>query len=57
MDFEWDPRKAERNYTKHGVSFYEAVTVFADPLSMTYDDPDHSLVEHRFITIGNSHLG
>jgi uncharacterized DUF497 family protein len=29
--FEWDPRKAEANAAKHGVSFDEAVTVFLDP--------------------------
>ena len=24
MEFEWDPKKAETNKRKHGVSFYEA---------------------------------
>ena len=54
MDFEWDPEKAERNVRKHGVSFDEAASVFGDPLSMTYDDPDHSWDEDRYITIGTS---
>jgi uncharacterized DUF497 family protein len=27
--FEWDPRKADANAAKHGVSFDEAVTVFS----------------------------
>jgi uncharacterized protein len=30
-DFEWDARKAQANRAKHGVSFEEASTVFADP--------------------------
>ena len=30
---EWDPGKAESNEAKHGVSFSEAATVLADPLS------------------------
>jgi len=30
-DFEWDSAKAASNFTKHGVSFFEAATVFADP--------------------------
>jgi uncharacterized DUF497 family protein len=30
MKFEWDPRKASGNLRKHGVSFDEAMTVFAD---------------------------
>lgn len=33
MDFEWDDAKAESNAEKHGVSFAEAMTVFADTLS------------------------
>jgi uncharacterized DUF497 family protein len=40
--FEWDPEKARQNLKKHGVSFDEAVTVFYDTLSATFDDPDHS---------------
>ncbi|HTN72847.1 MAG TPA: BrnT family toxin, partial [Methylomirabilota bacterium] len=32
-NFEWDPKKAEANLSKHGVSFREAVTAFGDPLS------------------------
>jgi len=54
VQFEWDPKKAKRNKKKHGVSFEEGVTVFYDPLSATFDDPDHSVGEHRYITIGLS---
>lgn len=57
MNFEWDPGKAAQNRRKHGVSFREAATVFGDPLAMTYQDPDHSVEEQRFITIGMSSLG
>jgi hypothetical protein len=54
MQFEWDPKKAKNNLKKHGVSFDEAVTAFYDPFSATFDDPDHSVKEQRFITIGFS---
>ena len=54
VQFEWDPKKAKKNAKKHGVSFEEGVTVFYDPLSATFDDPDHSVGEHRYITIGLS---
>jgi uncharacterized DUF497 family protein len=54
MQFEWDRDKAAANLKKHSVSFDEAVTVFYDPLSATLDDPDHSVGERRFITIGYS---
>jgi uncharacterized protein len=32
--FEWDPKKASANLTKHGISFEEASMVFADPNAM-----------------------
>jgi uncharacterized protein len=31
--------------------------VFVDPLAVTYSDPDHSLTEQRFITVGMSRAG
>ena len=55
LTFEWDPKKAESNIEKHGVSFEEASTVFRDPLSLTIDDPLHSTVEKRMVQIGISH--
>jgi uncharacterized DUF497 family protein len=57
IEFEWDPEKAEKNVNKHQVAFSEAATVFGDPLSMTFADPDHSIGEERFITVGLSRLG
>ena len=57
MRFEWDENKAARNFVKHGVSFEEAATVFGDPLSDTFDDPDHSVEERRFVIIGVSEKG
>ena len=52
MNFEWNPRKAEVNLRKHRVSFAEATTVFGDDLAFTVPDPDHSIGEDRYITIG-----
>ncbi len=57
MRFEWDEEKAGANLGKHGVSFEEALTVFGDPLSDTFDDPDHSTEERRFLIIGMSQQG
>jgi uncharacterized DUF497 family protein len=51
--FEWDADKARANIEKHGVTFEEAASVFADPLSLTITDPDHSSPdEERLITLG-----
>ena len=36
------------------MSFDEALTVFADPLAMIFDDEDHSIDEQREIIIGHS---
>ncbi|MEZ5427885.1 MAG: BrnT family toxin [Pyrinomonadaceae bacterium] len=51
MQFDWDKNKAADNLAKPKVSFEEAATVFGDPLSDTFDDPDHSAEERRFLII------
>jgi len=57
FSFEWDTEKAARNRRKHGVSFDEAVTVFGDPLALTFSDTDHSENEDRSRTYGISKRG
>ena len=57
MQFEWDPKKAVSNLRRHKVSFNEAATALEDELSLTGDDPDHSLEEVRLITFGVSSAG
>ena len=54
LRFEWDPRKAATNRTKHGVSFEEASSVFGDPLGLIVDDPRHSHGEKRHVLLGSS---
>ncbi len=57
MYFEWDNKKAVANLKKHGVSFQEGATIFVDPLAITFEDPDHSIGEHRLLTFGNTSNG
>jgi len=57
LRFEWDSREATSNLRVHGVSFDEASTIFADPLSITIYDPEHSAAEMRFLDVGLSHRG
>lgn len=57
MRFQWDAEKAQSNLKKHGVTFEESVTVFYDPLAATFDDPDHSQGERRWVTVGYSLQG
>lgn len=54
LRFEWDERKAAANAKKHGVSFEEAKSVFADERAKLIDDPDHSEDEDRFVLLGLS---
>jgi len=57
IEFEWDPSKAKENLRKHGVSFDEGAAIFQDPLGITIYDPDHSIQENRYITIGSTLTG
>ena len=52
MRLEWDQRKNAANRRKHGVSFEEAATVFADDHALLIADPDHSESEDRFVLLG-----
>jgi uncharacterized protein len=55
-DFEWDTEKAEANLAKHGVSFPEAATVFADPFAVYIDNDstEDESAEDRMVVIGTS---
>lgn len=52
MIFDWDDRKEAANIRKHGVDFWEASTVFFDPLSKQFSDLYPA--EERFVLIGRS---
>ena len=54
LRFEWDEQKNRANRRKHGVSFEEAQTAFADEHGLLIDDPDHSETEDRFVLLGMS---
>ncbi len=54
LRFEWDEQKNTANRRKHGVSFEEAQTVFADEHALLLDDPGHPDGEKRFILLGLS---
>ena len=54
ITFSWDDQKERANQRKHGVSFEEATTVFADENARLKHDPDHSQDEDRFVLLGFS---
>jgi len=57
MRFEWDDNKAESNAAKHGITFEEAVTVFADPDLLFTEDTQHSQGEEREWAMGITESG
>ena len=52
MDFEWDPRKAQENVLKHGVTFEAAKQVFDDPRLVLAEDAEHGGSEPRYFAFG-----
>ncbi len=57
LTFEWDEEKAKENLRKHKVSFEEAKTVYDDPFLWTFPDPEHSIIEQRYVNVGFSSKG
>lgn len=53
MEFEYDSAKADKNFTKHGVSFEEDVSALLDLMALGFEDPD-AKGESRCILIGMS---
>jgi uncharacterized DUF497 family protein len=57
MSCEWDPRKDESNFRKHGVRFAEAEPVFDDALAITFTDDESDPHELRYVSIGTGLKG
>jgi len=53
--FTWNEIKAQKNLSKHKISFSEAVSVFSDDNARLIYDPDHSLEEESFLLLGLSY--
>ena len=56
LTFEWDAEKAITNQRRHGLSFEEAATAFADPLSRS-GIPTTLEGEDRFVLVGETVRG
>jgi hypothetical protein len=57
MIFEWDARKAEANFKKHGVRFAETQPIFVDDLAIAITDDESDPHEQRFVSIGKGAKG
>jgi uncharacterized protein len=51
-EFEWDQRKAEQNFQKHGIRFEAATLIFRDPFALDFVDHTTDEGEERFAIIG-----
>ncbi len=56
MDIEFDAKKGAANFTKHGVTFEEAISALFDPCAVCIEDPD-AIDEHRWVLIGMNEAG
>lgn len=54
LELVWDPKKAETNVRKHGISFEEAATTWLDPFAIERPDPQQPAEEQRWLRIGTS---
>lgn len=52
MIFEWDDKKAVANVEKHGLSFDNAIRIFADDKRRSVVDDRFDYGEERLITMG-----
>jgi uncharacterized DUF497 family protein len=52
--FDWGRTKAAQNLAKHGVTFFEAASVFSDPDGLNVRDDTHSGIEERHWRISSS---
>ena len=57
FQFEWDPKKAAANKSKHGITFEQGITVWDDPNFLDIYDTVHSQGEDRFFHVGLSDVG
>lgn len=57
VQFEWDEHKNNENKRKHGVTFADAIEVFADKKRIILKDTKHSTKEKRLYCIGRCKLG
>jgi uncharacterized DUF497 family protein len=55
--FEWDVRKAESNFRKHGVRFPESLPAFEDDDAITIVDEESDPDEQRFVSLGTGVKG
>ncbi len=55
--FEWDLSKELENFSKHRVSFKEAIEIFSDPKVIHLEDIRHSSDEDRYYATGKTKKG
>jgi len=54
LKFDWDKANLSKNYFKHKVTPKETEEIFVDSDLLVIPDIKHSVLEDRFIAIGNT---
>ncbi len=52
LHYEWDPHKAQANFSKHKIAFVDAVSAFGDDYALTFMDENPD--ENRYILLGKN---
>ncbi len=52
LEFEWDEDKKERNFTQHGLDFFDVLPLFSKPDKLIFEDTRKDYGEKRYILMG-----
>jgi len=55
--FDWDDGNVDKNWERHGVSFFEAEQVFFNRPLLLYEDLRHTESESRWYVLGRTEAG
>jgi uncharacterized protein len=56
-EYDRDPVKEAENLRRHGIPFHHAIVALLDPFAVGWFDEEHSIDEHRFVTVGRDLRG
>ena len=57
IGFDWDRGNLDKNWTLHGVPFWECEQVFFNEPLLVVEDVSHSGAERRYYTLGRTDAG
>ena len=55
--FDWHDGNIDKNWKKHGISFWECEEIFLNEPLVVKEDAKHSLREDRYYALGKTNFG